>query len=136
MPEDPNALGFSGKWYPEATRSASPRKLASGREILLPCVSLLFACKLEAFFDRGVKDPFSSTDLEDIAALMDGCEELENRLKEASSDLQGYVQTQIESLANDSFLFKSLEAQLPRGGDEDARNEKLRRMVSRMVSLR
>ena len=83
MPEYPEVIGFSGKWYHETAQSASPSKLSTGRNVLLPCVSRLFACKLEAFFDRGIGDPIESTDLEDIAALLDGCSELETKLSEA-----------------------------------------------------
>ncbi len=133
MPEHPGVLGFAGKWYPETVQSASLRRLSTGREILLPCVSQLFACKLEAFFDRGSEDPITSTDLEDIAALLDGCDELETQLALAPIDLLKYVQAQLGQIVNDKTLYQALEAQLPRGGDEEARTKRIQQLITRIM---
>jgi hypothetical protein len=134
MPERPEVLGFAGKWYSETAKSASLRKLFTGREIFVPCVSQLFACKLEAFFDRGIGDPSVSTDLEDIAALLDGCEELEARTRETPSQLRAYIRSKLDQIANDEALSGALEAQLPRGGNEDARIQKIRKKVTRLIN--
>ena len=71
-------LGFAGQWYAPAVASVERRALATGGAILVPTPVLLFACKLEAWRDRGTSDLYASKDLEDLVALLDGCRELEN----------------------------------------------------------
>jgi len=133
MPEYPDVLGFAGRWYPDAVSSASIRTLESGRSILLPCVSRLFACKLEAFFDRGIKDPLASEDLEDIAALLDGCSELTDKVRQAPGDLREFVSESIRQVLNNETLKQALAVHLPRGGDEDARERNLFVRLDRLL---
>lgn len=54
MPESPKALGFAGRWYTEAVRSASWHVLSTGTSVRIPCPTRLLACKLQAYIDRGV----------------------------------------------------------------------------------
>lgn len=68
MPTD-DRLGFTNVWYAEAVRlrQATP---VPGLHVLPPVVFL--ATKFEAFFTRGLADPATSRDLEDIILVLRG----------------------------------------------------------------
>jgi len=89
MSIDPSVLGFSSRWYPAVVARAERRSLITGRAILVATPALLLACKLEAWESRGLGDPYASKDLEDIAALLDGCRELERSVLAATGDVRG-----------------------------------------------
>ncbi|MDD5309197.1 MAG: hypothetical protein PHU25_17935 [Deltaproteobacteria bacterium] len=133
LPEDPSVLGFAGRWYPDTVRSATLRRLVTGREILIPCASRLLACKLEAFFDRGLSDPMASQDLEDVVSLLDGCADLDARVAEAPFPLRRYLATELCRIIDDGALSQFLVAHLPRGGDEITRAERLRERIAGLV---
>lgn len=125
MPERPNVLGFAGRWYPRAVQSASARLLTSGRTILVPTSALMFACKLEAFGDRGVGDPYTSKDLEDIAALLDGCRELVDVVQDAVHEVRADISFRLQTITNDRHLHEALLAHLPRAGDRSSQEARV-----------
>jgi hypothetical protein len=129
MPEDPGALGFAGRWYPETARRAAQKRLVTGREILVASASCLLACKLEAFFDRGVADPLESRDLEDIIALLDGCRGLATGVSRAPEPIRRYIAEGLGRIAGDRILARTLPAHLPRGGDETHRARRLEQTI-------
>lgn len=133
MTQDPRALGFAGQWYPETVKQSSVFVLSTGREIRVPNVLHLFACKLEAFFDRGMADPTASKDLEDIAALLDGNAELAHGTTAASPELRRFISDRLGRILNDAALMEILESQLPRGGDEQGRLDKLHLRLQALV---
>jgi hypothetical protein len=56
MPTDPTILGFSNRWYPEATETATRAQLSAGVEIRVISGPAFIATKLEAFTSRGGGD--------------------------------------------------------------------------------
>lgn len=76
MPLGERILGFSNRWYEPAMDSAEIRELELGLRVRV--VTAVFSCatKLEAFAGRGKGDYFSSHDLEDLIAVVDGRAEL------------------------------------------------------------
>lgn len=130
MSEDPGVLGFAGRWYPAAVATSEQRSLVTGRRIRVPSAELLLACKLEAWNDRGKKDPMVSKDLEDLVSLLDGCAELEARVLGAPVDLRDWIAAQFaEILGSRSYLEAAL-GQLPRGGDMSSRERKVRALMA------
>ena len=69
LPQDPEILGFSNRWYPEAFQSAATYHLPSGRAIRAITPLYFLATKLEAFEHRG-KGDFRSKDIEDITLVL------------------------------------------------------------------
>ena len=69
MPLDEKVLGFSNKFYKSGFKHKEVLKLPNGETIFILPLAYFLATKLEAFYNRGAKDPRFSKDLEDIVAL-------------------------------------------------------------------
>ncbi len=82
MPLDEQVLGFTNRWYDLALRTAHPIVLGSDCTIAGIAAPVFLATKWEAFGARGVDDPITSHDLEDIITLVAGRVEL---LKEVAA---------------------------------------------------
>ncbi len=98
VPAEPALAGFGGVWLARAAAAATERKLPSGTKIrAVPPVHLV-ATKLEAFADRGKRDPLASKDFEDIALLVDGREELVDDIRRAEPELRAFIAERFEEL--------------------------------------
>lgn len=102
MPDDPNILGFSNRWYKEGICTAIKYALPSGREIKHLTPPLFLATKLEAYGGRGRNDPLSSHDLEDIANVVDGRPVLLDEVRAAPSKVRSYLAEQFQALLKHS----------------------------------
>jgi len=85
------------------------------------------------YIGAAAKDPLASEDLEDIAALMDGCSELTDKVRQAPGDLREFVSESIRQVLNNETLKQALAVHLPRGGDEDARERNLFVRLDRLL---
>lgn len=132
MSVDPAVLGFSSRWYPAVVERAERRSLVTGRHILVPTPALLLACKLEAWESRGATDPYASKDLEDIAALLDGCRDLEQSVSEAECDVKDWISQALQRVGSDGAARAALLGQLPRGGDADAQTMRVLALLERL----
>jgi hypothetical protein len=70
MPLEEKVLGFSNKYYKSGFKHKEELELPDGQQIFILPLAYFLATKLEAFFNRGAKDPRFSKDLEDIVALL------------------------------------------------------------------
>jgi hypothetical protein len=107
MPTDATVLGFSNRWYPTAIDTAETFHIA-GHDVRVVTPSLFIATKLEAFHGRGGNDVFASHDLEDIIAVVDGRPEIANDVAAASTDVRGYIGTEIRALLDDPNFIEAL----------------------------
>jgi len=98
MPDDPDVMGFSNRWYSEALASAADYELEDGVTIRLLTSPHFLATKFEAFRGRGEGDLLGSHDIEDIMNLVDGREELFDEVKNSNQELQQYISEQITGL--------------------------------------
>lgn len=80
MPLDEQVLGFTNRWYDLALRTAHPIVLGSDCTISGIAAPVFLATKWQAFSTRGVEDPMTSHDLEDIITLVAGRVELPNEV--------------------------------------------------------
>ena len=133
MSTDPEVLGFAGLWYWESVGNAEPRSLSTGRDVLVPRPEHLLACKLEAWNDRGKSDPMVSNDLEDIASLLDGCKQLEDGVAGATDELRGWIGHAFGTLLNTPAFREALIGQLPRGGAQREREQKVLALMARLA---
>ncbi|MBO6813114.1 MULTISPECIES: hypothetical protein [Marinobacter] len=101
MPDDPQVLGFSNRWYGDALKTAMPYKLSDDLSIRLVNPSYFLATKLEAYKGRGKGDTLSSHDIEDLLTLIDGRESLINEVKAAPEELRGYLAEEFRQLLQD-----------------------------------
>ena len=70
------------------------------------------ATKLEAFRGRGHDDYFSSHDLEDLIAVVDGREELVREVEDAEEDVRRYIASQVRKLLDTSAFIDALPGYL------------------------
>lgn len=133
MPTDPDILGFGGRWYPLVAETARRLDLSTTTSILVPTPALLFACKLEAFSDRGRRDPWMSKDLEDIAAMLDGCQDLEIDVTGHPDDVREHIAQVLREIESSPTERDALRAQLPRGGDERRQLARIDALLARLT---
>jgi len=88
MPLDEKILGFSNRWYKPAMEFSGQRTLKPGLSIRVVTAPYFCATKLEAFKGRGRDDYWSSHDLEDLIAVIDGRQELVDELSDAPEDVR------------------------------------------------
>lgn len=120
MPDDPDILGFSNRWYKRGIQTSVTYALPSGRQIKHLTAPLFLATKLEAYLGRGKDDPIGSHDLEDIINVIDGRPDLLSEIGEADDDVRDYISAQLEALMRhqdfDSFLYGNVRG--PQGRAE------------------
>lgn len=99
MPTARDVLGFSNRWYDEALRTATTVRLDESTTVRVIAPCCFIATKLEAFASRGQLDPAASHDLEDIIAVIDGCDSVVLEASQIdSSDLTDYLATTLRGL--------------------------------------
>ncbi|MDV3257057.1 MAG: hypothetical protein LOX97_04590, partial [Sphingomonas sp.] len=112
MPDDPNILGFSNRWYKEGIYTAVKYALPSGRVIKHLTPQIFLATKLEAYAGRGANDPLGSHDLEDILNVVDGRPTLLNEVQTAKAEVRSYLSEQFQALLRhpdfESFLYGNI----------------------------
>lgn len=91
MPPDPSILGFTNPWYDAALDDTRSTEIADGLAIRVPAPPVLFATKLAAHEDRGADDPMTSTDLEDVVALLANRPVLVDEVKTADRELRDWI---------------------------------------------
>lgn len=129
----PEVQGFAGAWFEAAAMHTRRHTLAGSVSITTPTAPYLFACKIEAFRDRGAHDPFASTDLEDLVALLDGCVGLDDEILACGDELQDFIATWARQIRVDRRLTEAAEGHLPRGGDVVGRRTRLERRLDRLA---
>ncbi len=128
MPVEPEILGFSNRWYPDALGKARPYELPSGTEIQLVTAPYVLATKIEAFLGRGGGDYLMSHDVGDVIALVDGREELVVEVAAEPRALRSYLSERLLAwLADGRFNLLVVSGHLPfEGGRVDIVLERLR----------
>lgn len=91
MPPDPSVLGFTNPWYNAALEDTRSTEIADGLAIRVPAPPVLLATKLAAHADRGSTDPLTSTDMEDVIALLANRPELVDEVEMADRELRKWI---------------------------------------------
>lgn len=91
---------------------AESRELKPHLVICVVTAPYFCATKLEAFKGRGKRDYFSSHDLEDLVALIDGREELAGEIRSASEDVRSYVASEFRRLLDTKTFVDALPGYL------------------------
>jgi len=98
MPTRGDILGFSCEWYQLAFDTARPISLPNGVTIRLATPACFLATKLNAFADRGRRNPMASHDLEDVIAVIDGRPEIVGDVTGAPIDLRAAIAAKFTDL--------------------------------------
>jgi predicted nucleotidyltransferase len=112
MPLDEKILGFSNRWYKPAMEFSERQTLKSGLSIRVVTAPYFCATKLEAFEGRGRDDYWSSHDLEDLIAVIDGRQELVDELSGASEDVRSYIASEFRRLLEVDVFIDALPGYL------------------------
>ena len=101
MPNDPNILGFTNRWYSEGIVNKTTRTLPDGSVIFILSPAYYLASKFEAHKDRGGTDLRQSHDFEDIIYIFENCFELLDHIKTASDTLKSYLKEECQNLTRE-----------------------------------
>ena len=112
MPLDEKILGFSNKWYKPAMDSSEERILSEDLRIRVVTAPYFCATKLEAFKGRGNDDYFSSHDLEDLIAVIDGRTELVRELQTAPQIVRTFIGSTIARFLESTEFLDALPGYL------------------------
>jgi hypothetical protein len=94
MPDTPDTLGFSNRWYSLAIQESIPYRVTAELEIRIPPAPVFLGTKWEAFTSpgrEGAGDYYMSHDLEDIITVVAGRGEIIDEVTQARLDLKEYL---------------------------------------------
>lgn len=123
MPDDPQILGFSNRWYAKGIETAVIYRLTRELDIRMLTPELFVATKLEAYLGRGEGDLLGSRDLEDVLLIFDGREEIVGEVRRADPDVRQFITEELDQLLHhrdfDHFLHGNIRG--PEGRAEIVR---------------
>lgn len=135
MPLDEKILGFSNRWYRGALSSANQVDLEPGVRVRVVNAVYFCATKLEAFSHRGKGDYFSSHDLEDLLAVLDGRDRLGNEVQAAEAGVRNYIAGEFKTLLASSHFMDALPGHLLPDPASQARITVLLERLNRIAAL-
>lgn len=100
MPDDPDILGFTNRWYRLGMESAVETALSDRLTIQLLSPPLFLATKLEAWKGRGGGDMVMSRDLEDVMLIVDGRSAIVEEVQAAEPEVRAFIAAEIAALMN------------------------------------
>ena len=111
MPDDPQVLGFSNRWYGEALKTATNHDFSENFSIRLVSPPYFLATKLEAYKGRGKGDTLASHDIEDLLMLIDGRDSLIDEVSAAPEELRDYLAEEFSHLLKDANFEYAVSSQ-------------------------
>lgn len=125
-------IASDDRWFPDALKHAQLHRIADDLTIKVISLPFFLATKLEAFRDGRRGDYFSSHDIEDIVAVIDGRATAEAEIAAAPPSVRGVVQQRFRSMLADPDFIDAVAGHLP--GDR-ASQARLPLVLSRMRAI-
>ena len=116
MPTDPKILGFSNRWYSEGIPHSISYQIDKNMTIRILSIPYFIGCKIEALFNRGMKDLRLSKDLEDIVFLLNYGVKVDTN----NNALKTYISNQFKVLLSKPELREAVFRVLPFGKNDKA----------------
>ncbi len=110
---DEAILGFSNRWYPYALESATLLTLEPGLDVRIASAAAFLAMKWEAFGTRGVADPMSSRELEDLIIVVAGRAGIIDDTRAAPDDVRQFIRARTTEFLATEWAPGILEGNLP-----------------------
>lgn len=129
MPTNPDAIGFSNRWYPDGFKHSVMQVLDDQDSVRIFSLPYFIAAKWEAFKNRGKRDYRTSKDFEDLVYLFENVEDFEEQIQNGSPDLRQYLHEEFKDVIDSTDFEEGLYCHLTGGyGGLDAQyiNVKLR----------
>ena len=133
MPTDEKILGFANQWYKKGIPNAITYQLEEGLLINILPLPYFIACKLEALFDRGMKDLRLSKDLEDIVFLLNYIEELPEEIAGCETELKEFIQDRFATLTKHAELNEAIYCVLPAGENDTANLRRIKLIMMQII---
>jgi hypothetical protein len=121
MPTKASILGFSNKWYQAGIASLVETRITQSCRWRILSPPFMIATKCTAFSDRGIGDPGSSSDLEDIITLLNGRPELASEISDAPPECKDFVSKWIGDALQNPAIIDVIPYHLPPHGAGQAR---------------
>ncbi len=121
MPTSPDVLGFGNRWYPRVMELSEMVALPTGQRLRLISAPVFLLTKFDAFRSRATTDLILSHDLEDIVAVLDGRDSLEEEIASSPADVREAIQENVNQLLGNSRALESMSAFLPGDAASQAR---------------
>jgi predicted nucleotidyltransferase len=136
MPLDASILNFTNRWYADAHRTAEVVELRGGLALRIITAPYFLATKIEAFRGRGEGDYFTSHDLEDFIAVVDGRPSLLDEVEAASTELRNYIGEAVGALLAEPRFLDALPGYLMPDESNQRRIGQLTRKLRALSGLR
>lgn len=135
MPTDYTILGFGNKWYKSALENAKRIIIQSDLEIKMITAPYFMITKMDAFLSRGNGDYYSSHDLEDIIAVIDGRPELIDEINNESDELKNYLKEEFSKILQSDSFIEALPGHLPPDQAGQGRVKIIMERLQRIINL-
>ncbi|MBI3295882.1 MAG: nucleotidyl transferase AbiEii/AbiGii toxin family protein [Deltaproteobacteria bacterium] len=132
IPSDGKVLGFKNSWYPEGIATSEKVTLPNKTQISIFTLPYFVASKFEAYQDRGKGDLRTSSDIEDIVFVLDGCQLAQDKLKSAPGGVKNFLKATCKKLASDPNFYEAINAHI---GDERSRSVRSKRIIEILKQL-
>ena len=133
MPTEGSILNFKNKWYPDGYANSEEVKLSGGRPIRVFSLPYFLASKIEAFQDRGHGDFRLSSDMEDIIAVLDGADNIEDKILKAPKPVAAYLKDKFSSFLADERFLESLEGNLVSPSGSSGRVARVKTILGKIL---
>lgn len=120
VPTQKDILGFGNPWYKDAIKNCLSMKV-NQHEIRVISPPYFIATKISAFHDRGNNDVYSSHDLEDIIAVIDGRSSLLDEIDVDDGALQKFIAKEMKALLEHPEFEYALPGYVVDSGVDNAR---------------
>ncbi|WP_394970367.1 nucleotidyl transferase AbiEii/AbiGii toxin family protein [uncultured Croceitalea sp.] len=101
----------SNLWFAKGFKKAITKTLDEVTIKVLPLPYFL-ATKMEAFFDRGIKDIYASHDLEDITYLLNYTTDIDEQITAAEKEVRQFLIEKLKSFKKDSSILTAIRGSL------------------------
>ena len=118
MPTDKRILGFSNPWYKQGFSHTLSYPLEQNLSIQILPLPFFIACKLEALFNRGIKDLRLSKDWEDLVFLINHVDKIEEKINSSVHNVRSFIKNKFSELLVRPQVYESIFCVLPLNENE------------------
>ena len=101
----------SNPWFKKGFEESIPIEL-DGIVIQVLPLPYFLATKLEAFFNRGIRDSYASHDLEDLVYLFNYTTDIDNQILAANQEVKQYLADKLEGILENQTITSAMRGSL------------------------